>query len=326
MRSFRWLIPGTAGLVALLPAVALAHGQVQEEPGWSTLLTGWEFDPLFLFPIALVTWGYFSAVKHVNRAHPNSRVPVSRVIYFSLGIAATVIALASPLATYDTTLFVAHMWQHMLLMMVAAPLLLLGQPITLLLRVASPRFRKGVLLPVLHSWPVKVLSFPVVAWLIFAGTMWTSHFLPIFNAALENTWIHRLEHLWYMSAALLFWWPVIGADPSPWRMPHPVRLLYVFLQMPQNSFLALAIYNAGEPLYDHYATLIRTWGPSALTDQQAAGITMWVFGDMLFLVALGFLAYAWVKHEEFETKRTDRALARARLAQQEQGVTGPNST
>jgi putative copper resistance protein D len=320
MRLTRWWCLFLALAAALSPGVALAHGAVEGKPSVSTLLTGWEFDPVFLFPLALVTWAYYSAVRQVNRAHPNSRVPRSRPIYFGLGLGIVVIAIASPLAAYDTTLFSAHMWQHMLLMMIGAPLLLLGQPITLALRVASPRVRKGILLPVLQSLPVKVLAFPVIAWLIFAGTMWTSHFLPIFNAALENVWLHRLEHLWYISAALLFWWPVIGADPSPWRMPHPIRLLYVFLQMPQNSFLALAIYSAGEPLYQHYATLPRTWGPSPLTDQQLAGITMWVFGDLLFLGALAFLAYAWVKHEELAAERTDRALARERLAKQQQSA------
>ncbi|MCK9520425.1 MAG: cytochrome c oxidase assembly protein [Dehalococcoidia bacterium] len=316
MRHSRWWCTGIATAAALVPGVAFAHGSGRGEPSLSTLLTGWEFDPFFFLPVGLGAWGYFSAVRQVNRAHPNSKVPVSRVIYFSLGLLALVIAIASPIGAYDTTLFSAHMWQHMLLMMVAAPLLLLGAPITLVLRVASPRVRKEVLLPVLRSLPVRVLAFPVVAWLIFAGTMWTSHFLPIFNAALENVWLHRLEHVWYMSAALLFWWPVVGADPSPWRMPHPVRLLYVFLQMPQNSFLALAIYNAGDPLYRHYETLARDWGPSALSDQQLAGITMWVFGDLLFLAALGFVAYGWVKHEELAAIRTDRALAREALAKQ----------
>ncbi|MCC7363759.1 MAG: cytochrome c oxidase assembly protein [Dehalococcoidia bacterium] len=300
--------------MGMFPTAALAHGGGQGEPTPATLITGWELDPLFLIPLGLVTWGYVAGVRHVDRHHPGSPWPRKRSVFFGLGLAALVIGIASPLAAYDTTLFAAHMWQHMLLTMVAPPLLLLGTPITLLLRVATPKVRRQIILPVLHSWPVKVLAFPVFAWLIFAGTMWASHFLPIFDAALEDPWLHRLEHAWYLSAALLFWWPAIGTDPAPWRLNHPMRMLYVFLQMPQNSFLALAIYSAGSPMYDHYETLGRDWGPSVLLDQQLAGITMWVFGDMMFLVALAFMAYAWVKHEEREAKRTDRALARQRAA------------
>src|SRR5690606_37446088 len=129
-------------------------------------------------------------------------------------------------------LFSVHMWQHILLTMIGVPLLLLVMPITLAMRVARPSTRKDVLLPILHSRAMKVLTFPVLTWIIFAATMWGSHFSPLFNAALENEWLHRLEHLWYISAAFLFWWPVIGTDFSPWRMNHPMRLLYLFLQMP----------------------------------------------------------------------------------------------
>jgi len=91
-------------------------------------------------------------------------------------------------------------------------------------------------------------------------------------------------------------------------------LLYLGLQMPQNSFLALSIYGADKVLYSHYETLARNWGPSPLSDQELAGITMWVVGDMLFLAAAAFVAYGWVKHEEREAKRVDRQLARERAA------------
>ncbi len=179
-------------------------------------------------------------------------------------------AVTSPLFSYDGVLFTVHMWQHILLMMVAAPLLLLGTPITLLMRSVSPETRRNVILPVLHSRVVRALTFPVVAWLLFAGTMWGSHYSPLFNAALEHEWLHWLEHVLYVTVALMFWWQVIGLDPTPWRMAHPIRMLYVFLQMPQNSFLALSIYGADRVLYTHYATTQRTWGPTPLADQQLA--------------------------------------------------------
>lgn len=296
--------------VALLPGIALAHGTGKPEPEFSTLFTAWEFDVFFVVPLALVCWLYLQGVSHVNRAHPKAPFPRRRTAYFFLGIAALVLAIMSPLAAYDGELFAVHMWQHMLITLVAAPLLLLGTPITLALRASPARIRKGLLLPILHSRAVKVVSFPVLAWLLFAFTMWFSHFSPLYNAALENIWLHRLEHGWYIVAALLFWWPVAGPDPSPWRMGHPIRMLYVFLQMPQNSFLALAVYNAKNVLYPHYEGIVRDWGPSALEDQQLAGISMWVAGDLLFLIALVFVAYGWVQHEEREAKRQDRVIAR----------------
>ncbi|HEY4669556.1 MAG TPA: cytochrome c oxidase assembly protein [Tepidiformaceae bacterium] len=297
-------------LIALIPATALAHGAGKPAPDRWTPLRDWEFDPFFVLLLAVVCWLYLQGVSQVNRTHPKAPFPRKRTVYFFLGIATLILAILSPLAAYDGELFAVHMWQHMLITLVAAPLLLLGTPITLALRVSSTRIRKGVLLPILHSRIVKFISFPVLAWLLFAFTMWVSHFSPLYNAALEDIWLHRLEHTWYIAASLLFWWPVVASDPTPWRMGHPVRMLYVFLQMPQNSFLALAVYSANSVLYPHYEGIVRDWGPSALEDQQLAGISMWVAGDLLFLIALAFVAYGWVQHEDREAKRQDRALAR----------------
>ena len=120
-------------------------------------------------------------------------------------------------------------------------------PITLLLQASTPEVRRRWILPVLHSTVVRRLSFPVVSWIVFAAVMWASHFSPLFDLALENPWAHRLEHALFLVAALLFWWPVIGPDPSPWKLKPSARILYAGLAMPQNTFLALAIYMASAP-------------------------------------------------------------------------------
>jgi cytochrome c oxidase assembly factor CtaG len=298
----------------LLPGAALAHGVAGPAPGPWTVFTGWEFDPFFVVPVATVALLYLRGVSRVNRLHPKSLYPRQRVTYFFLGLAALVVANMSPLARYDTDLFAAHMVQHLLIVMVGTPLLLLGTPITLLLRASSPQLRREVLLPILHSRVLKAVSFPVLAWIVLAATMWTTHYSSLFDAALENEWLHRLEHGWYLGAAFLFWWPVVGADLSPWRLNHPLRLLYVFLQMPQNSFLAVSIYDSTRVIFPHYATLVRTWGPDALTDQEMAGAIMWVAGDLLFLAAFVLIAVGWVRHDEKEAVRQDRAIARSRAA------------
>lgn len=305
----RWLPVLISLSAALSPKLALAHGNAAA-PRLSDLWMRWELDPLFLLLTGGSIWLYIWGVRRVNRAHPKSPFPPRRVRYFIAGFAVLAFAIVSPPASYDTVLFSVHMWQHLLLTMVAAPLILLGAPITLTLRVASPRLRRNVLLPILHSRVVRAVSFPVVAWLLFAATMWLSHYSPLYDDALENTWIHRFEHLIYLLAAMMFWWQAIGLDPTPWRMNHPIRVLYVFLQMPQNSFLALSIYGSSHVIYKHYETLGRTWGPSPLADQQQAGIIMWVAGDLLFLAALSVVIASWVKADDLETKRQDRAQAR----------------
>ena len=144
--------------------------------------------------------------------------------------------------------------------------------------------------------------------------MWGTHFSPLFDASLGNEWMHRLEHGLYLVAAFLFWWPVVGPDPSPWRMSPPVKVLYVGLQMPQNTFLAVAITMATAPLYAHYVTTFRTWGPTPLEDQQMAGGLMWLGGDMMFLSAVILLVYAWMRDEERRTPGEDRRVEAERAA------------
>jgi putative copper resistance protein D len=300
-----------AWLVA--PGVVEGHGVVAGPPSSLVdLLLQWSFDPLVQVPVIAIVVAWIAAVRRVDREHPANPVPRSRSVAFLAGIVALELALQSPIEHYDTTLFSIHMVQHVLLTLVAAPLLVAGAPITLLLRVARSDQRKRWILPVLHSRLVQALSFPVVSWLVFAGVMWGTHFSTVFNESLENPLLHDLEHLAYLGAGLLFWWPVVGVDPSPWRMAHPVRLLYTFLQMPQNTFLALAIFSAPEPLYAHYATLQRTWGPTVLEDQQLAGGLMWVAGDLLFLVALMTVVRGWMQQEKRDEPLLDARSDRER--------------
>jgi len=301
--------------------VALAHGvTVPPAPDAASLVLGWSFDPLVWLPAiaALLVWRH--GVGRVARLHPNRPVARRRTVSWTLGVGVLLVALDSGIERYDTTLFSVHMVQHLLLTLVAPPLLLYAGPITLLLQASAPETRKRWILPLLHSRVVRFLAFPVVAWLLFAGVMWASHFSPLFDIALENEWAHRLEHGLYLAAALLFWWPVVGPDPSPWRMAPAVKVIYVGLQMPQNTFLALAIYMASVPLYSHYVTTVRSWGPTALQDQQAAGGIMWLAGDFAFLTAVILLVLAWMRDDDRRTIGEDRRLEAERTAIREREV------
>src|SRR4029079_1313749 len=216
-----------------------ARGPVPARPPTVTnILFGWSFEPLVLLPLVGSALAWIVAVRRVHAAHPATHVPGWPTLAFLGGLLAIAFALQSGIEQYDTALFSIHMVQHVLLLLVAAPLIALSGPVTLALRAARPDIRRRYLLPILHSRPVRLLSHPVVAWLLFAGVMWGTHFSPLFDAALEHPWLHDLEHLLFLVTALLFWWPAVARDPAPWRMPHPGRVMYVFLQMPQNTFLA----------------------------------------------------------------------------------------
>ena len=311
--SIRSLVGVLAGAVLVLLGArsAAAHGPAPAEaPSLGKVLLGWTIEPLVALGLVVAVVVWLRLVARVDQAHPANPVPHRRTIAFLAGLGAIAFALLSGIEAYDTTLFSVHMIQHILLTLVAAPLIALGAPITLLLRAATPNVRRRLILPILHSRVVGVLAFPVVAWLVFAAVMWGSHFSPLFDASLEDPLVHDLEHALYLGAGLLFWWPAVGLDPSPWRMPHPVRAMYVFLQMPQNTFLAVTIVNTGNVLYAHYATLGRTWGPAPLEDQRIAGSLMWLIGDVLFIAALGAIIAGWMaferRHEAAVIRRVER--------------------
>jgi putative membrane protein len=295
------------------PGIVLAHGVDVPPPELPWVLLLWSMDPLATVGLLLAGGAYLWAVRRVAAAHPANPHPRYRTALFLGGLGAIAIALLSPIEAYEGVLFSVHMVQHMQLQLVAAPLLLAGAPITLALRVASPSVRRR-LLAMLHSRVVRALAFPVVAWVFFAATNWGWHYSVLYNEALENQALHYLQHAHFLFAALLFWWPVVGADPSPWRLPHPVRLIYLFLAMPQQSFLGVSIMQAPMALYDHYVTNIRDWGPTPLEDQQLGGVIMWVVGDMALLAGMAIVVVLWMRHEERRTVRLDARLAAERAA------------
>ena len=287
-----------------LPGIALAHGGYAPPPTFPGVLFEWRFEPVVLTLVALAAIGWLLLGNRVARAHPAHPPSRWRDAAFLGGLATLVIALTSPIEAYEGQLFSVHMLQHMLIELVAAPLLLLGAPATLALRAASPSVRRG-LLSILHSRVAAVLSFPLLAWVLFAAVNWGWHFSSLYDQALAVSWLHDLQHLTFLGAALLFWWPVVAADPARWRLPHPVRLFYLFLAMPQNSFLGIALMSAPPSLYPHYLSNGRTWGPTPAVDQSVGGMLMWVGGDVVFLLAMGLVVAAWVRAEDRRTARED---------------------
>lgn len=305
----------TLAAALALPAAVAAHGPAPADPPTlASLAFGWQLEPLVAGPLLVFAVGWLLLVWRVRRLHPEHPVPLVRTAAFFSGLAAIAIALMSGIARYDTTLFSLHMVQHLLLMMVAAPLLALSAPVTQLLRAAPPEIRQGWIIPVLHSRLVEGLGHPVVAALTFTVVVWGSHFTALFELALENQGVHDLEHAAYLAAAILFWWPVIAADPARRRMPFPVRALYLLVQVPVNSFLGMAFVFAPAPLYAHYAALGSIYGTTALADQQLAGGIMWLVGDVVFLGGILGIIAAWMRHEERDAPAAERRFEAERLA------------
>lgn len=308
-----FLAPPAWLLAAAAPVAAHGLGDDLAPLDAVTALTAWSVDPLVTIALVVLGAGYLLAVRAVNRRHPASPVRTWRSAAWVGGLLVVAFALEGSPDVYAEALFSVHMVQHLLLTAIAAPLFALAAPVTLVLRVVPPSTRSRLVLPVLHSRPVGMATHPVVAWVVFAAVMWGSHFSPLFDAALENELVHRFEHALYLGAAMLFWWPVVGADPIRHRLGWGARIVYLGTALPWNSFLGVAIYFAPQVLYPHYATIARDWGPTPLLDQQAAGAIMWVGGDLAFLVALLLVIAGLLADEERKGRLHDARMdARAR--------------
>ncbi len=277
------------------------------------LLTAWSFDLSVQLPLLASAAGFLWAVRRIRRQHPGNPVPAWRVVSLLAGLAAIELALQGVVGQYDDTLFVAHMAQHLLLMLLAAPLIVLGTPVTVALRVATPGVRRRWLLPILHSRAVALLSHPILGLALFTGSLWITHFSPIYELALENSVVHDLEHVAYLVSALLFWGPVLGADPVRLRVPVIVRFVAILVAMAQGSLLGVVILLAATPLYSTYANLHLGY-ITPLADQQMAGAAMWVVSAVLIPLWGALVFNDWMRAEEEKSVREDARLARVLAA------------
>jgi cytochrome c oxidase assembly factor CtaG len=291
----------------------LLAAAVPAAPSLPAVLGAWQLEPATVALLAASAVLYLAGVRRVAELYPRNPWRPLRTRFFLAGLAALGLALLSPIDTYAEVLFSVHMVQHMLLMMVAAPLLVLGTPVSLLVRAAG-RSRHHQVMAVLRSWPVKALTHPMVAWVGYAAVLWGTHFSGLYDAAVRNPAVHAAEHALFLVSALLLWWPVVGLEPSHWRLPHPLRVGYLFFQSPVNSFLALTLYSSNRVLYPAYASTGRTWGPTPLDDLHAGAAIMWIGGDLIFLAATGLAIAAWMRHEDVVTARVDAELAAQRRA------------
>jgi putative membrane protein len=286
---------------AMTPAPASVLSSVPAGPWWSS----WALEPFTV--AAILAAGSLYGIGLVRAVRSGTQVRLVRRVAWFAGLGVLAVALVSPIDVYADVSFSIHMVQHLLLTLVAPPLLALGAPVTLALRAMSARAARG-LARVLRSAPVRVLTSPVVAWSLFVGTPWALHYSPLFDLALRSTFWHAVEHGLWVGAALVFWWPVVGVDPTPHPWRYPTRLLALFLAMPPMSFLAIAIFTATEPLYPTYATSPEPWGPQALADQREAAALMWVVGTLAMVAAMLAVAAAWKGDDEARQRRLEARI------------------
>jgi cytochrome c oxidase assembly factor CtaG len=242
--------------------------------------------------------------------------PPGRTVAFLLGGLGSIAAVTvTGVEAYDTTLLSIHMIQHMVLSMVGPIFLALGAPVTLALRTVHNRPRKA-LLRILHSRPVGILTYPLVAFGLFIANPFILYFTGAYSATLQHAWLHELVHVHFIVTGCLFFWPLLGLDPLPNRWPYPARALLMVLSVPFHTVLGLTIMQSKTLLGgDWYPNLNLSWS-DPYSDQVVAGGVLWAGGEIVSVTMLGILVVQWIRQSEREAKRIDRALDRAEAEQQ----------
>jgi cytochrome c oxidase assembly factor CtaG len=269
-----------------------------------TFFGTWTFDPVLGTGLIACAAAYFWAVRTLGRSSPGW--PRRYSACFFSGLALTWFVLLGPVGAYDDVFFWAHMTQHLALMMVAGPLLLLGAPVLLLLRVSSRNFRHHYVVPVLRSRAVAAVTHPVVSWLLFAGVLIGTHFSGFYNYALQHPLIHDyVEHPLYLGVALIYYYPLLSPNPVPNRLPYALRAVSLALMMVPEAMSGFFIYASGYVRYPYYLTVHRPFGPGPLKDQQFGGALMWAGSMIVDSAWVAMAVHEWLRSEERLAHRLD---------------------
>jgi putative membrane protein len=273
-------------------------------------MLAWSFDPLVTTGLLAASTAYVWAWRRV-RVSSGAQPPAWHAWAYAAGIAFLAFSLLGPLETYNEQLFTLHMSQHLVIMQVATPLLLLGRPVQLILRALPPRSTKRTVGFVFGKGNVRfaviAITGPVVTFLLFSMNLGLWHLPSFYEAALNNDWVHHMQHLLFAGFSLIYWWVIIDPVPRHHRLPEGWAIGSIFLSMMIGSGIGAILTLSGSVLYPFYQNVANPWGWSPLVDQQVGGLIMWV-GSFLLYAAVGiWLAAKFLQRDE---RNADITVAR----------------
>jgi putative membrane protein len=270
-----------------------------QPPAPHDLWSAWDLHPLLLGGLLVAAWTY----RRGQTGGPKRPVDRWRARCFVAALVALGLALLSPLDGLSGALASAHMVQHLLLMLVVAPLLALSAPSSAILRGSPLAVRRAIgrwrrRLGLTHG-NLGVLRHPAAVWLLSVGVVWFWHAAGPYDAALDSEPLHVLEHAGFLVTAVLFWHVVVGVRGAA-RVSNGLGVLLVFAMAMQSVFLSVLLTFARTPWYSGYATTTAPWGLDPLTDQQLAGVLMWIPAGGIYLAAALTLLISWIRATEVD--------------------------
>lgn len=271
----------------------------------------WAFDLFYAVNLTLVAVGYVSLTRSVRSS--GRRWPISRTVMFLSGMACLALVYLGPVAGWSHTFFWAHMAQHLVVMMVAAPLLALGAPLLLVREAASARYQARID-RALNSQVAGWLTDPIVTWVLFASTLIGVHFTGFYDWALSNHDAELfVERPLFLVVALLYYAPLIGNNPLAKRPTPAVKLISLGAMMIPEAIVGAVIYFAPVVLYPTFAR-DRPFGLDPLADQRLSGAIMWAVVMVIDTMWMMLVAAEWFSSEEKRSHEVDREIAREQAA------------
>jgi cytochrome c oxidase assembly factor CtaG len=264
--------------------------------GLSAVATQWQFAPVVTCAVAVPAVLYGWGVARVACRHPARPWPLWRTGLFGAGLLVIVIATQSGIGAYDDLLFYDHMIQHIMLLMVAPPLLIGGQPLTLLLHASRNP---------LHTWAKRVirsrvasfLTWPVFGAVAYALAVTAAHLTAIASYTEQDAAWHNAEHALFVVIGYLFYLPILGTEPIRWRLSYPIRFVLLVLLMPIDTFTGVALgyasaHSPGIPTGPRPG-----WAPSPVSDLHSGGAVMWIAGDCIMFGLMMIVFLMWARNE-----------------------------
>ncbi|HWQ36671.1 MAG TPA: cytochrome c oxidase assembly protein [Blastocatellia bacterium] len=294
-------------LAAMTTAVSAHEG---EPPAPHDLWTAWSFEPLVIVSLLVSAWLYVSGVRRVwQQAQPGRGVRWWEAAAFAGGWLALFVALVSPVDALGSALFSAHMLQHEILMVVAAPLLVLSRPLTAWLWALPLEWRRragrlGSHAQVQQVW--RGMTNLLAAWLIHAVVLWGWHLPLLFQATLESEAVHAAQHLSFFVSALLFYQALLVRRNG--QMNAGAGVLYVFTTAVHTSVLGALLTFSNALWYPAYRETTAAWGLSPLEDQQLGGLIMWVPAGVVYIIGGLALFGLWLRESERSLRRRENAV------------------
>ena len=280
-------------------------------------------QPVPILPALMLALAALYVIGVIVLRRRGDRWPVNRSVFWALGILTVLAMTATGIDGYGMELFSVHMVQHMVLSMLAPIFLVLGAPITLALRAlpARPAGRlsvRSLLLAVLHSPPARFIAHPATALVLFLASLYGLYFTPVFDALMSTMWGHNLMLLHFIAIGFLYFWCVLGVDPTPRRASRglrkyaapTVRILELAATAPFHAFFGVMLMMSVALVVGFYRTPIPGWGIQPLADQAVGGGIAWSFTELPTLFVLGVLLLQWQRSDERTTRRQGRAAAR----------------